>query len=296
MRICFFKTLHINCLFMIKSEKISDLKSWVRGQKMQGRSIGFVPTMGALHEGHLALVKQAGTENDLVVSSIFVNPIQFNKPEDLEKYPRSLESDLEMLELAGCDLAFCPDAHEMYPEPDTTVYDFGMLDNVMEGRHRPGHFNGVAIVVKKLFDLVEPHRAYFGQKDYQQLQVIKALVKMENLDVIIVGCPTVRESDGLAMSSRNQRLTPAQRREAPKIFKALDKARKMYPGNELDNIKTMVIDEINTSPQLEVEYFEISDAETLQPVTRPGKNQKLVACSAVHAGNVRLIDNVLFNS
>lgn len=279
---------------MIKLEKTKDLRSWISDQKMRACSIGFVPTMGALHEGHLDLVKRAVSENDLVVCSIFVNPIQFNKPEDLKKYPRSLESDLEMLESAGCDLAFCPGVKEMYPKPEKIVYDFGMLDKVMEGEHRPGHFNGVAIVVKKLFDFVEPHRAYFGQKDYQQLQVIKALVKKENLEVEIVGCPTVRESDGLAMSSRNQRLTPEQRREAPKIFRALDKARTMYPEASLDEIKAMVIDEINTSPHLEVEYFEISDAETLLPVTRPGKNQKLVACIAVNAGNVRLIDNVLF--
>ncbi len=280
---------------MIKFEKISDLKPWIKDQKLRGRSIGFVPTMGALHEGHLGLVKRAVSENDLVVCSIFVNPIQFNKPEDLEKYPRTLESDLEMLESVGCHLAFCPDAKEMYPAPETKVYDFGELDKVMEGRHRPGHFNGVAIVVKKLFDLVEPHRAYFGQKDYQQLQVIKALVAKEKLDVEIVACPTVREPDGLAMSSRNQRLTPSQRREATRIIKALDKARKVYPGAGVDEIKAMVIDEINASPQLKVEYFEIADADTLLPVTRPGKNQQLVACIAVNAGNVRLIDNVLFS-
>ncbi len=280
---------------MIKVEKIGDLKPWIKDRKHRGRRIGFVPTMGALHDGHLALVKRAVRENDQVVSSIFVNPLQFNKSEDLEKYPRSLESDQEMLKSVGCDLVFCPDTKEMYPEPDTKDYDFGVLDKVMEGRHRPGHFNGVAIVVKKLFDLVEPHRAYFGQKDYQQLQIIRALVATENLDVEIVACPTIRESDGLAMSSRNRRLTPSQRREAPKIFRALDKARNMYPGTGVDEIKTMVIDEINASPQLEVEYFEISDADTLLPVKRPGKNQKLVACIAVSAGNVRLIDNVLFS-
>ncbi len=281
---------------MIKVEKINDLKSWVKDQRLRGRSIGFVPTMGALHEGHLALVKRAVSENDKVVSSIFVNPLQFNRPDDLEKYPRSLASDLEMLESAGCHLAFCPGAKEMYPAPEIKVYDFGELDKVMEGRHRPGHFNGVAIVVKKLFDLVEPHRAYFGQKDYQQLQVIRALVAAENMNVEIVACPTVREPDGLAMSSRNRRLTPSQRREAPKIFRALDNARNMYPGTGVDVIKAMVINEINASAHLEVEYFEVSDAETLLPLTSPGQNQKLVACIAVNAGNVRLIDNVLFNS
>ncbi len=295
MRICFFERQYFYYL-MITTEKISVLKAWTREQRKHGRSIGFVPTMGALHEGHLALVKKAKCENDLVVSSIFVNPMQFNKPEDLEKYPRTLDDDLKMLYNTSCDVVFCPGVHEMYPTPETRVYDFGILDKVMEGRYRQGHFNGVAIVVKKLFDIVEPHRAYFGQKDYQQLQVIKALVKIENLDVKIISCPTVREADGLAMSSRNRRLTPAQRLEAPKIYRALDKARNMYPSTGVDEIKTMVVDEINASPQLEVEYFEISDAETLQPVTRPGKNQKLVACIAVHAGNVRLIDNVLFNS
>lgn len=277
-------------------EKSGALTTWLKHQKGNGKNIGFVPTMGALHEGHLALVEKARSENDLVVCSIFVNPIQFNKPEDLKKYPRTLTADLEMLTAAGCDAVFCPDEKEMYPSPETKTYDFGQLDKVMEGRYRQGHFNGVAIVVKKLFDIVLPERAYFGQKDYQQLQIIKALVKLENLDVKIVPCPTVREADGLAMSSRNIRLTTEQRQEAANIFKVLQNAQYMYNNTSISEIKEQVTDQINKLKHLEVEYFEIVFADTLQPIEKQTGNEKAVACIAVHAGQVRLIDNVLINS
>ncbi len=274
----------------------SALTTWVKQKKSVGKSIGFVPTMGALHEGHLALVEKALNENDLAVCSIFVNPIQFNKPEDLEKYPRTLTADLEMLAGIGCDAVFCPDEKEMYPSPETKEYDFGQLDKVMEGRYRQGHFNGVAIVVKKLFDIVLPDSAYFGQKDYQQLQIIKALVNIEKLDVNIVACPTVREPDGLAMSSRNSRLTPEQRAEANVIHKALQHARNMYRATCISEIKKQVLGQINASQHLETEYFEIVDADTLLPVEKQSGNEKAVACIAVYAGQVRLIDNVLINS
>lgn len=252
--------------------------------------------MGALHQGHLALVHKARSENDLVVCSIFVNPIQFNKPEDLDKYPRTLSADTEMLTNIGCDAVFCPDEKEMYPSPETKVYDFGHLDKVMEGRYRQGHFNGVAIVVKKLFDTVLPDRAYFGQKDYQQLQIIKALVKIEGLNVEIVPCSTIREPDGLAMSSRNTRLTPAERLEAAIISKALHNACNMYRNTSINEIKEQVFNLINTSQHLKVEYFEIVDANTLLPIEKQTGSEKAVACIAVHAGQVRLIDNVLINS
>ncbi len=272
------------------------IADWVKQAKAAGKSIGFVPTMGALHAGHLALAGQAKKENDLVVCSIFVNPIQFNNPKDLKRYPRTLESDLEQLRTIHCDAVFCPDEKEMYPGPETKVYDFGSLDKVMEGRYRQGHFNGVAIVVKKLFDIVDPHRAYFGRKDYQQLQIIKALVKKEAMNVEIIPCATVREPDGLAMSSRNARLTPAQRQEAGKIYKVLQAARDMYPGHAVSIIEQWAIQEINASPELETEYFQIVDAETLLPVNDDRSKARPVACVAVFAGQVRLIDNLLFYS
>ncbi len=282
---------------MVVFNEISTVDEWVTNKKKEGRSIGFVPTMGALHKGHIALVEQARRENDLVVCSIFVNPIQFNNKEDLKKYPRTLDSDLEKLDDAGCDAVFSPDAEEMYPagHPDK-IYDFGQLNKVMEGRFRQGHFNGVAIVVKKLFDIVQPHRAYFGEKDFQQLQVVRSLVKQEKSDVQVIGCPTVREADGLAMSSRNTRLTKAQRREAPRIYQALVKAREMYPELPVEQIKDQIRDTINASPELELEYAEIVHPDTLLPVTRSHRNTSAVACVAAYAGKVRLIDNMHLNS
>jgi pantoate--beta-alanine ligase len=292
------KTQDYNALFIFM--KIFDrriaLTEWTKQAKDAGKSIGFVPTMGALHAGHLALARQAKKENDIVVCSIFVNPKQFNNPEDLEKYPRTLEADLEKLHSVRCDAVFCPDEKEMYPGPETRVYDFGSLDKVMEGRYRHGHFNGVAIVVRKLFDIVMPHRAYFGQKDYQQLLIIKALIKIESMDVEVVPCATVREADGLAMSSRNARLTPSQRKEAGIIFRTLKTAREMYPQHAVNAIEKWAITKINASPELEVEYFQIVDAETLLPVESGQANTSLAACTAVYAGQVRLIDNLLINS
>ena len=273
-----------------------ELTNWVQQEKSAGKSIGLVPTMGALHRGHLELVRRAGGDNDLVVCSIFVNPIQFNNPEDLKKYPRTLEQDLSLLESANCHTVFYPDEHEIYPEKETRVYDFGQLDKVMEGRFRPGHFNGVAIVVKKLLDVVEPHRAYFGEKDFQQLQVVKALVAMEKMETEIVGCPTVREADGLALSSRNTRLTPAQRSEAPRIYQALQKAREMFPLHPVKDIREMAVRHINESAELEMEYFEIVKASSLLPLGEEEKHETAVACVAVFAGQVRLIDNLLLNA
>lgn len=272
------------------------LSQWVRQGKARGMRMGFVPTMGALHAGHLELVGRALKENDLVVCSIFVNPIQFNKAEDLEKYPRSLEADLRQLEDIGCDAVFCPDTREMYPEKDARVFDFGHLDKVMEGRYREGHFNGVAIVVDRLFRITEPDKAYFGEKDFQQLQIIRAMVRMEGHPVAVVGCPTVREPDGLALSSRNARLTKAQREEAPGIYQALQKAREMFPANDTNEIIRAVTEQINASPELELEYFEIVKARDLLPATAAHASEKVMGCIAVHAGDVRLIDNLSLNS
>ncbi len=277
-------------------KKITEISAWVACEKQAGKSIGFVPTMGALHKGHLALVERARQDNDLVVCSIFVNPIQFNKPEDLEKYPRTLKEDTRLLESAGCDAVFCPEEKEMYPRPEEKTYDFGTLDKVMDGRYREGHFNGVAVVVSKLFTIVEPHRAYFGQKDFQQLQIIRALVKMEAIKVEVIACPTVRENDGLAMSSRNRQLSVSQRHEAPRIYRALMAARSMYPDIPLHDIRQKVTREINASPELEVEYVEIVRADTLLPAKEHGDDAEIVACIAVYAGNIRLIDNMSLNS
>ncbi len=272
------------------------LQKWVSQEKTTEYSLGFVPTMGALHPGHLSLVKQAQEENQRVISSIFVNPIQFNNPRDLDKYPRNLEKDLEMLEQAGCHAVFCPDEKEMYPQKETRVYDFGALDTVMEGRFRPGHFNGVAIVVQKLFDLIKPHRAYFGEKDFQQLQVIRCLITKEEIPVEVVACPTIREADGLAMSSRNARLTKEARAAAPEIFSALQQARKMYPDTSVNGIIQHFTNTINSNPYLKVEYMQIVWADTLLPVSTPENNREVVACTAVQAGEVRLIDNLRLNT
>jgi pantoate--beta-alanine ligase len=252
--------------------------------------------MGALHEGHLALVRRAADENDFVTASIFVNPIQFNNPEDLAKYPRTIEADLKKLENEGCNMVFVPEVNEMYPEPSTKVYDFGMLDKVMEGKFRPGHFNGVAVVVKKLFDVMQPGKAYFGEKDYQQLQVIKALVRKENMEIEIVPCATVREADGLAMSSRNIRLTKEQRRAAPHIYKALLEIRGNVSHHSVVETSALAIKQIESEGVLKVEYLELADASTLLPVSDWSETSRIIACIAVIAGSVRLIDNLLIIS
>lgn len=256
--------------------------------------IGFVPTMGALHQGHVALIEKAVDESDVVVVSIFVNPTQFNNPNDLKNYPRTLEDDLEKCRKAKAGVIFVPSLEEMYPEPDTRVFDFGQLDKVMEGKFRPGHFNGVAQVVSKLFEMVKPHKAFFGLKDFQQLAVIRRMVEILKLEVQIVGCPTVRDSDGLAMSSRNMLLSPVQRSSAPLIAKTLLAARNKKDEMSVQGMIDWVKSEINSDSELVVEYFEIADAKTLQPVTTWNESNELVGCIAVQVGQVRLIDNVLF--
>ena len=200
---------------------IKELQSDVLDLRSREISIGFIPTMGTLHKGHLSLLQRSKDENDISLCSIFVNPIQFNNKQDLEKYPRTLEEDCRKLEQAGCDIVFAPSVDEMYPEKVKMQYDFGHLDKVMEGKHRPGHFNGMAVVVKKLFDICIPHRAYFGEKDFQQLMIIRELVKMNKIPVTVIGCAIIREDDGLAMSSRNTRLSPHERSIAPEIHKTL---------------------------------------------------------------------------
>ncbi|HDP55611.1 MAG TPA: pantoate--beta-alanine ligase, partial [Bacteroidetes bacterium] len=273
---------------------VSDLKAELSKSIKSGLTIGFVPTMGALHKGHLELMKEARAQNDIVVVSIFVNPTQFNNPTDLQRYPRTLQKDKEKCADVGVDIVFAPAVEEVYPTVDERVFDFGNLDKVMEGKHRPGHFNGVAQVVSKLFDMVQPTRAYFGQKDYQQLAIIRKLVSDFNMDVEIVACHTVRENDGLAMSSRNALLSLQQRASAPLIAKTLLAARNQKESKTVQELINWVINEVNADPELEVEYFEIANAQTLQPVNDWADAQELVGCIAVQVGNVRLIDNVMF--
>ncbi len=279
---------------MLLVKTVKELQNSLKKVRESG-TIGFVPTMGALHQGHLSLVKQAVAENMAVVVSIFVNPTQFNDPGDLEKYPRTLESDLKLLEQTGCKVVFAPSAKEVYPEPDTRQFNFGQLETGMEGKHRPGHFNGVAQVVSKLFDMVKPHKAYFGRKDFQQLAIIKAMVKQLNLDIEIVPCEIVREENGLAMSSRNELLKPEERKNAAHIFDTLKKAQKQKGKISVSELENWVIKTINENPFLEVEYFEIVDNNQLQPVKEWNEKIKTIGCVAVFCGNVRLIDNICFN-
>ncbi len=258
-------------------------------------TIGFVPTMGALHEGHTTLLETAKQATDIVVSSIFVNPTQFNNPDDLARYPRTLEDDCQKLEAAGCDVVFTPSVDEMYPQPAAIRLNFGELETMMEGAFRPGHFNGVGTVVAKLFNIVQPDRAYFGQKDLQQVAVIRRLIRDLNFPVELVRCPTVREADGLAMSSRNRNLTPAEREQAPTLFKALTLAHELLTeGHSTAQAKAAVTGVFNSNPDFRLEYVEIVNADTLQianEVLAPGQT---AICLAAHLGRVRLIDNLVF--
>lgn len=275
---------------MLIFNTIKATKEFLHSRK--GPSLGFVPTMGALHQGHLDLVRRARSENDLVAVSIFVNPIQFNNPEDLEKYPRTPEVDADMLRSAGCDVLFMPDAAEMYPQPESTVYDFGPVEKVMEGAARPGHFNGVGIVVRKLFEIIEPQKAYFGEKDFQQLAVIRELVRMLSLPVQIVPCATVREADGLAMSSRNMRLTAAERAVAPKIYQAMQAYAAQKQGLTPASMKESIVNELHNEPLFLIDYIEIADDTYLQPVSRWDDVSGALVFAAVFLGKVRLIDNI----
>jgi pantoate--beta-alanine ligase len=276
---------------MEKYIKVSELKVRLAALR-KNKTIGFVPTMGALHQGHLSLIDMCKSMCEVTVASIFVNPTQFNDKEDYQRYPRTLEKDAEILENAGCDIIFAPSEKEIYPEKDERIFDFGGLDNVMEGKFRRGHFNGVAQVVSRLFDIVNPDKSFFGQKDFQQVRIIKNMVKQLNLRVEIVVCPIIRESDGLAMSSRNMLLSEKQRKEAAKISQALFYAKEQALKMSINEIKDETIRRINLSPELKVEYVEIVDANTLQPVSEWNGATAIFACVAVHAGRIRLIDNI----
>ncbi|HKI88769.1 MAG TPA: pantoate--beta-alanine ligase [Draconibacterium sp.] len=278
---------------MILVKKIKELQKELQLFRSLG-SVGFVPTMGALHRGHLSLIKKAATENKVVAVSIFINPTQFNDQNDLKRYPRNLEADLALLEPTGCDLVFAPEPEEIYPEPDTRKFSFGHLEEVMEGKFRPGHFNGVAQVVSKLFEIVQPNRAYFGLKDFQQLVIIKNMVKQLALPVEIVPCPIVREKSGLAMSSRNKWLSDEERKNAALIHQTLSEAKKLIGKKSVNELKKWVKEQFNQNPFLTVEYFEVVDDENLRPVNNWDEKSTKVGCIAVFCGKVRLIDNIVF--
>lgn len=274
-------------------QTIADLKNVLAAERLQNHSIGFVPTMGALHEGHLTLVRQSVAENPFTVVSIFVNPTQFNNPLDLEKYPRDVARDALLLEAEGCDLIFVPESEEIYrPEEllERFEFDFGGLDTVMEGRFRPGHFNGVVQVVSKLFRMVQPDKAYFGEKDFQQLSIIHRMTRLLDFPVQIIDCPIIREPSGLAMSSRNERLSPQQREIAAGISKVLFECRNFVPQYSPQQLQHWVESEIRKIDGLELEYFEIANTTTLQ--TAKGWDESTVGCIAVFCGDVRLIDNI----
>ena len=262
--------------------------------RLEQTGIGFVPTMGALHAGHRSLVERARRENATVVVSVFVNPTQFNDKNDLKHYPRTPEADARLLEEAGADFVLMPSVEEIYPEPDTRQFDFGAIDKVMEGATRPGHFNGVAQVVSRLFAIVRPARAYFGEKDFQQIAVIRNMVQSEGIDVEIVPCPIRRADDGLALSSRNALLTPEQRRLAPEIHRALADSVEYSRSHSVRATHDSVVERIDAVPGMRVEYFEIVDGRTLLPLEDWDESPWAVGCITVYCGEVRLIDNICY--
>lgn len=274
--------------------KIADLQKKMAEIRTNGGTVGLVPTMGALHNGHLELVKRCVAENSICVVSVFVNPTQFNDKNDLLHYPRTLDADCRLLESAGCAIAFAPEVEEMYPVEDTRVFNLGAVAEVMEGKYRPGHFNGVAQIVSKLFDAVQPDRAYFGEKDFQQIAVIRSMVKLLNYPVEIVACPIVREDDGMALSSRNLRLTPEQRKNAVSISQTLFKSRTFAEQHSVAETIDYVVNTLNSVPDLNVEYFEIVNGNTLLSVNDWSDSDYIVGCITVYCGEVRLIDNIAY--
>lgn len=275
---------------------IKELKTKLQVQREKGKTIGLVPTMGALHAGHASLVKRSVNENDVTVVSVFVNPTQFNDKKDLEKYPRTLEADCELLERIGANIVFAPSVSEVYPEPDTRVFSYPPTDEVMEGRFRPGHFNGVCQIVSKLFMIVEPNKAYFGEKDFQQIAVIKAMVADQKYPLEICPCPIVRETDGLALSSRNTLLSEAERKIALNISKTLFESLEYAKTHTLTETKYWVINTINAIKGLEVQYYEIVDGKSLSSLNDWRDSDYIVGCITVFCGSipVRLIDNIKY--
>lgn len=276
--------------------KIVDLQSELDQCRKEGKEIGLVPTMGALHEGHASLVKRSVKENGATVVSVFLNPTQFNDKGDLDRYPRTLDADCKLVEACGADYVFAPSVEEVYPTPDTRHFEFPPVSTVMEGAKRPGHFNGVCQVVSRLFDIVNPTRAYFGEKDWQQIAVIKQLVKFMGSSVKIVECPIIRDEDGLAKSSRNTLLAADERAIAPAIFKALKASVEYAKNHSVKETHDMVVNEINVVEGLEVEYFQIVDGDSLQDVASWDESDYVVGCITVYCGKtpIRLIDHIKY--
>ena len=278
---------------MVVVSKIEDLKAIITSLKSNQKNIGLVPTMGALHKGHLSLIKKSVQENDFSITTIFVNPTQFDKKEDLENYPSTLENDLKLVENTNCDLVFTPSAKEMYKENlHAETFYFDGLENEMEGKHRKNHFDGVGTIVKKFFELTQPTKAYFGEKDFQQLQIIKKMVSKNQMPIEIIGCPIFREEDGLAMSSRNARLNKNQRNSAPFIYESLQKASELLKTSTIENVNQWMQQTYKEQTELRLEYFEIADEATLQTATKKESSKKYRAFIAVFAGTIRLIDNI----
>lgn len=270
-----------------------ELISFINDFRKKGKTIGLVPTMGALHEGHLSLVRECKKNTDITVVSIFVNPTQFNDPEDLKRYPRTPEQDISLLNTVDCDLVFLPTVEEIYPEKDIRKFNFGYLENIMEGARRPGHFNGVGQVVSRLFDIVTPDKAFFGMKDFQQIAIIKNMVQQLNYKIDIVSCPIIREASGLALSSRNMLLDEEHKKNAPHIYATLKKARNLVAQMSVDDLKKWITDQIDSNPYLKTEYVEIVDNTTLQIIQNWNEKNDRVVCVAVYAGKIRLIDNIV---
>ena len=282
---------------MLKFETIIDLDNHLEKLRKEGFKIGFAPTMGALHKGHLSLFNRAKVDHVITVCSIFVNPTQFNNANDLLNYPRTLEADIKLLESISCDVLFIPSVQEIYPEPIKTFFNFGSLETTMEGAYRKGHFNGMATVVNRLFEIVKPDFAYFGDKDFQQLTIVKMIVKMQNLPIKIIGCETMREEGGLAMSSRNVLLSPNERGDALIISQTLFKAKELFQTMPIQELKTWAINNLTKNPSIELEYFEIADAESLKPISNfKSYDSKIRAFIALKIGKTRLIDNMELNS
>lgn len=277
-------------------KQIAPLRAYLDHLRKSNKAIGLVPTMGALHKGHISLVQASKSQNEVTVATIYINPAQFNNPSDLQKYPKTPEKDMSMLANAGCDAVFCPDDQEMYSEKSLIQFDFGNLDKVMEGKFRPGHFSGVALVVSKLFNIIQPDRAYFGQKDWQQFAVIRQLVRELKFNFELYSIPILREPDGLAMSSRNLRLNPSQRASAVAFYEALIMAKNaLNSGTPLETVKKAVSDKVNEKADLKLEYFELADSKNLTILNNVDKTVLPILCIAGYAGEIRLIDNMFLD-
>jgi pantoate--beta-alanine ligase len=277
---------------MLIFTKIADLQGFLKGIRINNQTVGFVPTMGALHEGHLSLVAASREQCDVTICSVFVNPTQFNDKADLVNYPRMPEIDAGMLEKAHCDALFIPSTEEIYPNEETGKFDFGYLDKVLEGSHRPGHFNGVAQVVKRLFEIVQPDKAFFGSKDYQQVMIVKMLVKQMGSPIRVVSCPTLREPDGLAMSSRNMLLSQEERQVAALIPGMMQMARSIAGFEGIEAAKKFILQKVNEQPLMKLDYYEICDSESLKPLSALAPGDNAISLIAVFVGKVRLIDNL----